>query len=108
MEMRALLVNADVVKSTFSEIDSRFVTCLRYEDISDAQHATRVANFLAPTQDMAKRFAKTMLDAVKNKSQGRANPKKYKALSDPESAEFWLISRLQQKLDLIEERECGI
>lgn len=107
MEMRALLLNADVLKSTFSEIDSRFVTCLGYESISDAQQATRVANFLAPTQDIADQFSRTMLDAVKEKSKGRVAPHKYPALSNPESAEFWLISRLQQKLDLIEELECG-
>lgn len=67
-ESRILLNNAAVIESTFRELDPRFTTCFRYEDIANPDQASRVAHFVAPTETIAQRIGKKMLANVQVKS----------------------------------------
>ncbi|CAN0583647.1 unnamed protein product, partial [Laminaria digitata] len=64
-EARVLITNAAVVDSTFQELGPGFTTCLRYENITDPTQASRVAQFIAPTNESAQLLSQTMLATVK-------------------------------------------
>lgn len=114
MESRVLLTNADVVYSTFREIDPAFVTCFHYDNISDPDQATRVAKFCAPTDYAAQRFAKQMLASVHlqpggtnlRNSHSHMRRSQSKGLSESNDAKEMLVARLQQKLNHIEREQC--
>eukprot|EP00752_Nemacystus_decipiens_P008517 g7606.t1 len=67
-ESRILLNNAAVVESIFRELDPGFTTCFRYEDMSESSQAARVARFIAPTEYVAQRLEKKMLENVRPRS----------------------------------------
>lgn len=107
LESRNLMVNADVVMSTFQELDPAFVTCFRYENISDPEQARRVADFAAPTEHISDRFMNGMLAAVRPKSKKKSRGSKGNAaMSDPTTAKGAVVARLQEKLDAIESHRC--
>ncbi|CAM9821108.1 unnamed protein product [Pylaiella littoralis] len=66
-ESRILINSADVVASTFQELDPGFTTCFRYEDMADPTQANRVASFAAPNVWIADRLGKKLISHVKAK-----------------------------------------
>ena len=70
-ESRILLNNAAVVESIFRELDPAFTACFRYEDMSDPGQAGRVARFIAPTDYVAERLEKKMLENVRPRPGGQ-------------------------------------
>lgn len=99
-EARILINNAAVIDSTLRELDPSFVTCFSYEMSCDPIQASRVADFIAPTEPVAAKLANILLEAVNVES-----PSKRK---DQEDTEGWdlMASRLERKLDGIEREWC--
>lgn len=110
MESRVLLANADVLISTFMEVDPAFVTCFRYEDIHSQEQAERVANFSAPTGHAAGRFASIMLSTARNHKSSKAKSggqqESFPDMSNPEKPQGMLVDRLQQKLNVLKALRC--
>lgn len=115
-EARVLLANAAVVESTFHELDPGFSTCFRYENMTDPSQASRVAEFVAPTEHIAQRLAQTMVAFVKRPpsagylrrdTHGRQQMHGgHETHPKPNVAQAVVVERLQQKLDKIEKEQC--
>lgn len=110
MESRALLANADVLVSTFRELGPGFVTCFYYDHITSEEQAERVADFVAPTEQLAHRFATRMVKSVRRPRRRQWSDKvdPYKDLWPSDSAKGLLVARLQQKLNAIERDQCDL
>lgn len=133
-EARILINNAAVVESTFQEVDLGYTTCLCFEDLADAGQASRVAEFISPTENVAEKVAHKMLAAFSSDSMGGArqkyslnthpqrshakfgtNPKGSRYQRAPSNlgasqlneAEEVVAARLQQGLDRIERGQCS-
>ena len=134
-EARVLITNAAVVDSTFQELGPGFTTCLQYENITDQAQASRVAQFVAPTNHSAQVLSRTMLATVKDmrhapsrrhyvaKSRDWRHPRRMETGKSmynsgrqtdvqvteevSREAEAMVVERLQQKLDKIERDQCA-
>ncbi|CAM9131216.1 unnamed protein product [Scytosiphon promiscuus] len=99
-ETRTLINNAAVIDSVFRELHPDFTTCFSYENISDTDQASRVGSFVAPTEEGAANFSRTLLQSVVVKP-----PAIRGDVDDPEGWDL-MADRLQRKLDDIERSRC--
>ncbi|CAM9451489.1 unnamed protein product [Ectocarpus sp. 4 AP-2014] len=114
-ESRILLNNLAVVHSTFQELDPAFTTCFRYGEMADPAQAARVAGFLAPNNHTAEKVADQILSHVKiksppesgnNKSGGKGG-QRLRHLEDVDPPKAAVVTRLQQRLDMVEKDVCS-
>lgn len=89
-----------MIDSYFHELQPDFITCFRYENISDPVQALRVARFVTPTEEGAANFSQTLIDSVAVKL-----PAARKNVNDTEGWDL-MANRLQGKLDDIERSWC--
>lgn len=106
LEARTLLADADVISSTFRELDPGFTSCFYFGDLASKEQADRVARFLAPTEDVAMQLSDRMIQSVEGSQGARHNDDLRSNIMDPETAEGLIAERLQQKLDIVEQQVC--
>lgn len=101
-EARILMNSAAVVDSGLREVAAKFVTCFEFGKKSSAAQASRVAEFVMPTQESASIFSQALLDVS------------VATTEHPDGAEVveyggtrkMISDRLQEKLDQIERDQC--
>ncbi|CAM9565773.1 unnamed protein product [Scytosiphon promiscuus] len=100
-EARILTNNAAVIDSSLRELDPNFVTCFSYETSCDPVQASRLADFISPTESVAKKVATILLETVSVDSPASRE-------DQGEDAVGWemMARRLQGKLDDIERDWC--
>lgn len=84
-----------------SELDPSFITCHDFSKLGDPEQAAKLANFTAPTPEMAVAFAESLVDtAAVSHQPGNIN------LVEPDTEQA-LAARLQIKLDNVEATFCN-
>lgn len=99
--MLILLTDLGAAHSMLSELDPSFITCHDFSKLGDRKQAAKLANFTAPTPEMAAAFAKTLVDTAAVSHKPGNND-----LIQPD-AEHALAARLQVKLDNVEATFCN-
>lgn len=89
-----------MIDSVSRELHPDFTTCFSYESIADPDQASRVGRFIAPTEEVAANFSRTLLQSIRAKP-----PAKRGEVDDPEGWDL-MAGRLQRKLDEIERSWC--
>lgn len=102
------MANADVISSTFRELDPGFVSCFYYRDIASKDQADRVARFVAPTENMAGQMSDRMIQSAKHSRKLSESDDRFSKITDPKTSEGLIAGRLQQKLDVIERQVCHL
>lgn len=93
------MTDAAVLHSMMGELGEEFITCLSYDDLFKTEHIRRVAEFVAPSAELAQDLVTIMSMNAKGRE-----PEEAHVLSEDEEV---MVARLQQKLDVIEKEHCG-
>ncbi|CAM9423200.1 unnamed protein product [Ectocarpus sp. 13 AM-2016] len=97
--VRVLFTEMAVVHSLLDELDPNFVVCHDWVYFGDIEQAQRVAEFIAPNEEVASMVSEALLGSATS----RHKPNE----TLPFDAEDEISSRLQQKLDAFEYQYCG-
>lgn len=97
--MSILFTDLGVMHSMLAEISPDFVMCLRYEDIGDKETTARVADFIAPSKEVAKMLTKTLLRHARPHA-GSAEE------AFPFTHATSVAARVQEKLNVVDSAYC--
>ena len=97
--MQVLITDIAVMHSFLAELDPAFVVCHDYTRIGDVEQASKVADFLAPTPEVAKALQGSFM-AV-----GHVHNESNETL--PYQGANLIASRLQRKFDAFESLYCA-
>lgn len=89
-----------VMHSFLGELDLAFVVCHDYGALGNPEQASKVANFIAPNEDMAQQIASTLVATAQEKHATGSS-------SLPFEGARVIVDRMQRKLDTFEGAYCG-
>lgn len=104
-EARVLVNAASVIGSSLRELDSEFITCFAYDNVTSPAQASRVAEFVMPHNESASLFSETLLKLVRDPEED--TEKDLEMVVENHTDGWDLVShRLQQKIDDIHREQC--
>lgn len=96
--MRILFTEIGVMHSMLAELGHGFVVCHDFSDMGNAQQASKVANFVAPTQEFAGRLKEALVETTVR----RDNLTEHLTMKDTNV----VTGRLQRKMDVLVSSFC--
>lgn len=98
--LKILFTDMGVIHSMLFELDPAFVVCHDYEALGDPYQASRIANFIGPTETMASRIKETLVGSVQMRNSTGES-------SLPFEGATIIVDRMQSKLDAFEGTFCA-
>lgn len=93
-----LLTNIAVLGSMLEEVGPEFVVCHKFSALDDSAQAKKIAEFLAPSDEVAK-YLESAIVGTNIPGSGEREELLFEAAAI-------VVERLQKKLDIVEARYC--
>lgn len=97
--VQIMLTDAAVIHSSLAELGPDFVICHAYDLVRDERQAERIAEFLSPTDVVARSLQSALVDGVRQRISSDEN-------LTYEHADA-VTERLQEKLDILQMQFCN-
>lgn len=97
--VQVLLLDLAALHSSLDELEPGFIVCHRYSDVKDEAQASKISNFVCPTETLAESLRSTLLSYARGSS-ATSKHLMYQKVSS-------VIARIQRKLDVMEEQFCA-